>query len=108
MRRFVMSAIVFAAVTTVRPAQPPTEGPIDVTVHEGTSMAIAVSPDKRTTAIDLQGGLWTMPAAGGAARRISDEYGDIRQPVWSPDGRRLAFQSYRDGTWRIWTSAADG
>ena len=71
-------------------------------------MAIALSPDKRTLILDLQGSLWSMPAAGGAAKRITDEYNDARQPSWSPDARRIAFQSYRDGTWRIATIAADG
>src|SRR5262245_33710651 len=94
-------AVVSVAAVTAGQAPPGSPGStVDVTVHEGTSMAIALSPDKRTVAIDLQGGLWTVPIAGGAARRISDEYGDIRQPAFSPDGRRLAFQSYRDGTWR--------
>jgi Tol biopolymer transport system component len=71
-------------------------------------MALALSPDRQTIAIDLQGGLWTLPAKGGAARRIIDEYYDARQPAWSPDGKRIAFQAYRDGTWRIWTVAPDG
>ena len=31
-------------------------------------MAIALSPDRQTIAIDLQGGLWTLPIKGGAAR----------------------------------------
>jgi len=79
-----------------------------VTVREGTSMAIAVSPDGQQVAFDLQGTLWVVPIGGGDARRLTDEYGDIRQPDWSPDGTRLAFQSYRDGTWRIWTIRADG
>ena len=29
-------------------------------------------------------------------------------PVWSPDGRRIAFDSTRDGNWEIYTMAVDG
>ncbi len=54
--------------------------------HEGTSMAVAVSPDGRTLAVDLQGSIWTIPVAGGAATRITDVFNDARQPAWSPDG----------------------
>ena len=67
---------------------PPTR--VDVTVTEGTSMSVAASPDGRQLAIDLQGGLWLLPSAGGVARRITDEYNDARQPAWSPDGTQMA------------------
>src|SRR6185436_20596208 len=82
--------------------------PVRVTLHEGTSMAAALSPDGRTIAIDLLGTLWTMPAAGGTATPITDIAMDARQPSWSPDGTRLAFQAYRTSTWQIWTVKADG
>jgi len=69
----------------------PARAPIDVTVSEGTSMSVAVSPDGRTLAIDLQGSIWTLPSTGGAARRITDLYNDARQPTWSPDGKWITF-----------------
>ncbi len=80
----------------------------DVVVTAGTSMAVAVSPDGRTLAIDLQGSIWTLPATGGRARQITDAFNDARQPVWSPDGSSIAFQGYRDGGYDIWIVAADG
>ena len=81
---------------------------IDVTVREGTSMAVAASPDGRTLAIDLQGSIYTLPATGGTAKRITDVFNDARQPTWSADGKWIAFQGYRDGVYHIWEVAADG
>ena len=104
-RVFIALFLILIAVPGLISQQPAT---VDVTVHEGTSMAIALSPDKQTLVLDLQGGLWTLPATGGTATRVTDEYGDARQPSWSPDGRRIAYQGYRDGTWRIWSMAANG
>ena len=71
-------------------------------------MAAALSPDGRTLMIDLQGSLWTLPASGGPAQRVTDEYLDARQPAWAPDNRRVAFQGYADGVWHIYVMNADG
>ena len=79
-----------------------------VTVHEGTSMALALSPDRSRIAIDLQGVIFVLPASGGPARRLTDALFDARQPTWSPDGGQIAFQSNRDGHWRVWIMNADG
>ncbi len=84
------------------------ERQVQVTVNEGTNMAVALSPDGRTLAIDLQGRIWTMPVDGGEAVPITDEFGDTRQPAWSPDGSRIVFQSFRDANWHIWSISADG
>ena len=71
-------------------------------------MSVAVSPDGRTLAIDLQGSIWTLPATGGTATRITDVFNDARQPVWSPDGKWIAFFAYRDGGYDLWAIAPDG
>ncbi len=100
------TAALFGAIAAPGGGQAPAKSAVIVT--EGTNMAAALSPDGRQIAIDLQGSLWILPAAGGTAKRITDLHLDARQPVWSPDGRRLAFQSYADGNWHIWTIAPDG
>lgn len=82
--------------------------PVDIEVHEGTSMSVAVSPDGKQLAIDLQGSLWIVPAEGGQARRITDVFDDARQPVWSPDGKTLVYFAYRDGGYDLWAVAPDG
>lgn len=71
-------------------------------------MAAALSPDGRTLIIDLQGALWTLPSSGGAATRITEEYLDARQPAFSPDGKRIAFQGYAEGVWHVYVMNADG
>ena len=82
--------------------------PVTITVTEGTSMSVAVSPDGRTLAMDLQGSIWVLPATGGAAKRITDVFNDARQPVWSPDGKTIAFFAYRDGGYDLWGISPDG
>ncbi len=77
-------------------------------MHEGTSMSVAVSPDGRRLAVDFQGSVWVLPAAGGAATRITDVFNDARQPAWSPDGQTIAFFAYRDGGYDLWAVAPDG
>ena len=71
-------------------------------------MSVAVSPEGRALAIGLQGGIWTVPAAGGVAKRITDVFNDARQPAWSPDGAWIAFFAYRDGGYDLWAVAPDG
>ncbi len=71
-------------------------------------MAVAISPDGKTLAMDLQGSIWTLPATGGTAKRITDVFNDARQPAWSPDGKWIAFFAYRDGGYDLWAIAPDG
>ncbi len=102
----VLCAGIVAALNAQTPARVTPR--IDVTVSEGTSMSVAVSPDGRTLAIDMQGSIWTLPATGGTAKRITDLFDDARQPVWSPDGKWITFFAYYDGGYDLWTVGPDG
>jgi Tol biopolymer transport system component len=77
-------------------------------LHQGTDLAIALSPDRRTIAMDAVGTLWTLPVQGGTARPLTDTFADVARPAWSPDGSMITFQSYRDGNFNIWTARPDG
>src|SRR5215472_8543912 len=45
--------------------------------------------------------IWLVPAEGGEARQITRGDSDVR-PRWSPDGKRIAFLSSRDGEQQIY------
>src|ERR671913_499720 len=108
-RRIALVLIVLLGATASGKSQRrPAAALIDVTVREGTSMSVAVSPDGRTLAIDLQGGIWTVPAGGGAATRVSGIYDDARQPTWSPDGKWITYFAYTDGGYDLWAVGPDG
>ncbi|CAH0318169.1 Protein TolB [Massilia sp. Bi118] len=80
-----------------------------VELREGTNMAASPSPDGKRLVFSAQGALWVMPAGGGTATRITDWHLEPTAPVWSPDGKRIAFQNYApEGNYHIWTIAPDG
>src|SRR5262249_34404047 len=97
-----------AVAPTARAPKPAAAATVDVTATERTSMSVSLSPDGRTLATDLQGSIWTMPASGGAMKRITDPFNDARQPTWSPDGKTIVFFAYRDGGYDLWAIAPDG
>ena len=58
----------------------------------------AVSPDGKQIAVSYQGGIWVFtPGSGEFLRKTGGGPWDI-EPVWSPDGTKIAF--YRTGNFR--------
>ena len=65
---------------------------IALTSDGAQNVQAAWSPDGKWIAYHsvAKGGIWTIPAAGGTPRRITQSGS---QPAWSPDSRRIAFRS---------------
>jgi len=68
----------------------------------GYPMYPALSPDGSTIVFSFGGDLWQVPAAGGAAQRITSHPADDLRAAFSPDGATLAFESERDGPRNIY------
>ncbi len=81
---------------------------IDYDVSQGTWMNLDVSPDGKTIVFDLVGDIYTMPVTGGTATPILGGAAYEMQPRFSPDGKRIAFASDRDGITNVWTSDLTG
>ena len=61
------------------------------------------------TRADQSGRVWTVPAAGGAARAVTDGSIAVRSPVFSADGRRIAyFADDSDDRTQLWVNEIGG
>jgi Tol biopolymer transport system component/C-terminal processing protease CtpA/Prc len=67
----------------------------------------AISPDRSEIAFVSGGDIWTVPASGGEARLLVSHPATESRPVYSPDGRRLAFTSTRTGNGDIYVLTFD-
>jgi dipeptidyl aminopeptidase/acylaminoacyl peptidase len=66
-----------------------------------------LSPDGKTVAYTVSvydmeenksnGDVWIVPLAGGTPRRLTTNKASDGSPAWSPNGKRIAFVSKRDG-----------
>lgn len=55
----------------------------------------ALSPDGSRVCFSYRGDLWVVPATGGNAERLTVHSAHDAYPVWSPDGKWIAFASDR-------------
>ncbi len=67
-----------------------------------------LSPDGGQLAFSWRGDIWTVPIGGGTARQLTADPANDDQPKYSPDGKRLAFISDRDGSRQVYLMPAAG
>ncbi|MEN8154827.1 MAG: S41 family peptidase [Acidobacteriota bacterium] len=68
----------------------------------------AINNDGTKIAFSYQGDIWTVPSTGGRAFRLTLHEGYERNPVFSPDGRKIVFSSSRFGNNDIFIINTDG
>ena len=72
------------------------------------------SPDGSRMSMDVgvpnsgESDVWIVPLSGGVPLRLTDFPGREGNPVWSPDGTRIAFMAGHSGNRDIWIIPAEG
>ncbi len=70
-----------------------------------------LSPDGTKIALDVRDqelDIWTFDLARKTLTRLTMDPGTDGYPVWTPDGRRIIFESNRTGVFNLYSQAADG
>ena len=68
----------------------------------------AISPDGNTIAFSYKGDIFTVPSEGGKATQITTHASYDSKPLWSPDGKLIAFASDRMGSLDVYIVAREG
>ena len=68
----------------------------------------SISPDGQTIAFSYKGDIFTVPVSGGVATAVTNHEAHDFMPVWSNDGRQIAFASNRYGNFDVFVVDANG
>jgi tricorn protease len=67
-----------------------------------------VAPSGRRIALSIHGEIFTAPTEEGDLHQITDSPARDKEPLYSPDGKSIAFISDRSGREELYIAAADG
>lgn len=73
-----------------------------------TWLSFDLAPNGRYFVLEVLGELYTLPVEGGIAEPLASGLAFDSQPVYSPDGSRIAFVSDRSGYENLWVMYSDG
>ncbi len=69
---------------------------------------VKISPDGKQVAFTYKGDIYKVPVSGGEAVRLTSQSSYEATPIWSPDGKTIAFSSDRNGTMDVYVMPSDG
>jgi serine/threonine-protein kinase len=67
-----------------------------------------LSPDGHRVAVETEDQIWLYDLSRDTLTRFTFEGTNNQSPVWTPDGKRIAFYSNKGGPANIWWQLADG
>ena len=67
-----------------------------------------ISPDGSEIVFCYKGDIYKVPAQGGTAVQLTTQTSYEANPVWSHDGKQIAFASDRNGNFDLFIMPADG
>lgn len=67
-----------------------------------------ISPQGDKIAFCYKGDVYVVPTGGGKALQLTTSSSHETQPIWSPDGKTIAFASDRNGNYDIYTVPVEG
>ena len=70
-----------------------------------TIASFGLSPSGARAVLESRGNIFTVPAEHGSIRNITAEHSSVheRNPVWSPDGKTVAYLSDKTGEYEVYT-----
>ena len=68
----------------------------------------SISPDGKSVVFSYKGDLYLVGSEGGEARQLTSNVAHDYAPVWSPDGKQIAFASDRYGNFDIYIIPSEG
>lgn len=68
----------------------------------------AISPNGESIAFSYRGDLWLVSTSGGEAKLLTTHEAYEFTPVWSPDGKQIAFTSDRHGNFDVFVMSSAG
>ncbi len=70
--------------------------------------SLALSPDGKWMAYSYRGDIWVVSSEGGQSRMLTNHIEMDDVPVWSPDGKWIAFLSNRSGSNDVYIISVNG
>lgn len=81
---------------------------ISFSTDEGSYMDVDISPDGKTLVFSMLGELYTVPISGGKAKQLTEGNAINYYPVWSSNGKLIAYSSDQSGDRRLHVRNLDG